>query len=321
MSDLRLSLLAIGIVVLIGVYFISGRTVRKRARREFKLRNARSHDAGEDDVLRDYYYEPVVPSPGGKASVPGSDVDHGAGFGKATVTRTAAVFADDIVAPATESGSGDDSMNIAVDNPVIEKMPGTPKSPPPQGASPPVSTKTSFTSRFKSQNKPAARAGTNSQAASGVQDLLVIMFVIARGEPFTGIQIDNAMTRLGLERDLRGMYQLYVEDDNQELKQMLGVANALEPGVIDFDHLASFRTTGLVVFMQLPGPWAGLDAFDRMFEGARALAAILDGEVRDDRQSVLTVQTLGHLREKIHEHELRIQLAQGRSRPGALPRF
>ncbi len=146
------------------------------------------------------------------------------------------------------------------------------------------------------------------------------MFLIARGEAFTGYCIDQAMRYLGLEPDQKGMYQKYVEDDDGATRPLLGVANALEPGTIDFQQLAAFSTTGLVVYMRLPGPGPGVECFDRMFVLTRELADMLDAEVRDDRQSVLTIQTLGHLRERIHDFELRRLMAQGRRQPEVSPR-
>jgi len=324
MSDLRLSLLAIGIVVLIAVYFISGRTVRQRSRREFKLRHARkSADIDNDDVLRDYFYEPVAPSRQAVDQVFVDEPDAGSRDSRRMINDMGGVLADDIVISTHDSRSAPESLNIT----------GAEY----QGKAAPESNTTRQTavggsgeSKGKSPlffwKKRAVSSGQDVKKKQrseipAVKEMLVIMFIIARDEAFDGIQIDNAMARLGLERDHKGMYQLSVEDDNGDLKPLLGVANALEPGVIDFENLASFDTTGLVVFMQLPGPWNGVECFDRMIELVRILADILGAEVRDDSHSVLTVQTLGHLREKIRDHDLRVQLAQARHHSGIAPRL
>ena len=84
------------------------------------------------------------------------------------------------------------------------------------------------------------------------------------------------------------------------------VANMMQPGVFDIDHMAKFNTPGLVFFLTLPGPEDMMKAFDYMLETAQAVARNLDGDVLDESCSVVTKQTLEHCRQQIRDLERRM---------------
>ncbi|MEH6517650.1 MAG: cell division protein ZipA [Halioglobus sp.] len=84
------------------------------------------------------------------------------------------------------------------------------------------------------------------------------------------------------------------------------VANMMQPGVFDIDHMAKFNTPGLVFFLTLPGPEDMMKAFDYMLETAQAVARNLDGDVLDESRSVVTKQTLEHCRQQIRDLERRM---------------
>jgi cell division protein ZipA len=81
------------------------------------------------------------------------------------------------------------------------------------------------------------------------------------------------------------------------------VANLVKPGTFDLDSIKEFYTPGVCMFLQLPGPKDSLAAFDCMAEIAACIVKNLQGELRDDRQSVLTPQTIEHYRERIRDFE------------------
>ena len=89
------------------------------------------------------------------------------------------------------------------------------------------------------------------------------------------------------------------------------VANMMQPGVFDIDHMGDFNTPGLVFFVTLPGPDDMMKAFDYMLETAQAVARNLDGDVLDESRSVLSKQSLEHCRQQIRDLERRM-LAKAR---------
>jgi len=84
------------------------------------------------------------------------------------------------------------------------------------------------------------------------------------------------------------------------------VANMMQPGVFDIDHMGDFNTPGLVFFLTLPGPEDMMKAFDYMLETAQAVARNLDGDVLDESRSVLSKQSLEHCRQQIRDLERRL---------------
>ncbi len=84
------------------------------------------------------------------------------------------------------------------------------------------------------------------------------------------------------------------------------VANMMQPGVFDIDHMADFDTPGLVFFLTLPGPEDMMKAFDYMLETAQAVARNLNGDVLDESRSVLSRQSLEHCRQQIRDLERRM---------------
>ncbi len=87
---------------------------------------------------------------------------------------------------------------------------------------------------------------------------------------------------------------------------VFSVANMRQPGVFDIDAMADFSTTGLIFFLNLPGPEDMMAAFDLMVETAQGVAENLDGELLDETRSVTTKQTLEHLRQRIRDLERRM---------------
>jgi cell division protein ZipA len=102
----------------------------------------------------------------------------------------------------------------------------------------------------------------------------------------------------------------YQETDGNGQRTLFSAANIVEPGTFDPDAMENFSTPGLVLFLTLPGPFDAVRAFDAMVEAARSLANSLKGTVCDATRSVLTNQTIGHMREDIIDFQLRQRVAR-----------
>jgi cell division protein ZipA len=77
--------------------------------------------------------------------------------------------------------------------------------------------------------------------------------------------------------------------------------------------MEGFTTEGLVLFLQIPGGVDGVHAFDAMVESARILADNLDSTVCDATRSVLTNQTISHMREEVISYQLQQRVANAAS--------
>ena len=65
----------------------------------------------------------------------------------------------------------------------------------------------------------------------------------------------------------------------------------------------AFETPGVTFFLSLPCSGGALYAFDLMIDTARKLSKALDGELRDETQSIITPQTVEHYRQRVQEFE------------------
>lgn len=273
MDDLRLSLLAIGVLVLIAIYIITARAQKKTSRRQFSLREHPYHDR-DGGIQRDVLIEPYDQE--------SDDVEAPEDF-----TSAGPLYADDHSLQAGAAADIDELANDFDDEPYAAA---------------------------ESDPEPMQRAVAEEMPAEPedveVPEMIIVFFLMARDSVFSGADIALAMERYGLLPGTQGIYEYSAEDDQGRDKVLFSVASAVEPGLFDFENMADFNSPGLVAFMQLPGPVDSVDGFDRMVMLIQQMAEFLNAEIHDDKHSVVTLQTLGHLREKIREHELRVQLVK-----------
>jgi len=145
-----------------------------------------------------------------------------------------------------------------------------------------------------------------------VPGMILQINVVASGAPFAG----NDIMRVARDTDLvHGDMNIFhrFSSDPGASRVIFSMASMVEPGIFPLDRMDSFSTPGLVLFGQLPGPKDGLATFSDMLFTAERLAALLDGELQDETHSVLSKQTIEHIRERILEHRRQVQLALSRS--------
>ena len=144
----------------------------------------------------------------------------------------------------------------------------------------------------------------------GVPRLIVQLHLVGRRGPLKG----DAIARAAGEVELKpGEMDIFHRYDARRTEQVLfSMASLVEPGAFPFDDLAGFSTPGVILFTQLPGLRDGLAVYsDMLFTGER-LAAVLDAELRDERDNPLTRQWIEHTRERVLEHRRQVQLARSR---------
>jgi len=140
----------------------------------------------------------------------------------------------------------------------------------------------------------------------GPETLLMVLNIMSpKGHVFTGEGVHAVMTSAGLTH---GEHKIYHYMQNNQA--VFSIANAIEPGYFELSQLASTTTPGLAVFMELPGPFECRKAFDTLLEVSQRLASALSGELCDENRTVLTQQTISHLKDKIDAYRLKQQASQ-----------
>ena len=128
---------------------------------------------------------------------------------------------------------------------------------------------------------------------------LVYLTLVSKQEPLSGRVVLDTLDAEGFRP---GLLQLYYWRSEAEPSVKFGVANMVEPGVLDSDALPETETPGLVPFMSVPRDSASaFRILDTMVAVSRRLARRLDARLCDDTRSTLTAQAENHLREKIAE--------------------
>ncbi len=169
--------------------------------------------------------------------------------------------------------------------------------------------------------KPAARADRKSAGKKSagkktadepqpVLDVIVFHLIARRPERFDGKDMLRLMLENGLRYGDMNIFHRHRETRGEEELQF-SVANAVKPGTFDIDNMEEEAFAGITFFMKLPGPGDALGALDRMLAIGRRMAEELDGELKDEQHSVLTPQTMEHLRQRVQEFERRQRVSNG----------
>ena len=140
----------------------------------------------------------------------------------------------------------------------------------------------------------------------GANTHVFILYVVAQAEEgFSGTDILEIL----LACDLRfGDMDFFHRHERASGRGPIefSVANMMKPGVFDIDNMEPLQTRGLMFFVTLPGPSDMLKAFDYMYETVKVVAKSLGGDIQDETRSVITRQSLEHMRQQIRELERRL---------------
>ncbi|MBZ2170070.1 cell division protein ZipA [Marinobacter sp. F4216] len=142
-------------------------------------------------------------------------------------------------------------------------------------------------------------AGANRPEA---REVIVINVLARDNAEFKGPDLKKLFEACGLEYGDMDIYHRHEAADTTSPVQF-SVASAVEPGTFKPGDIPALSTPGISFFMSMPGPNNALQAFDFMLETAQCVVRNLGGELKDERRSVMTPQTVEHCRQRIREFE------------------
>ena len=135
-----------------------------------------------------------------------------------------------------------------------------------------------------------------------VPQKIVTLRLIARdGGAFHGEELILSMRGIGLRHGKFGIFHRIDGDD--ESRTIFSAASLVEPGSFDLANIKEQEIPGISLFMVLPGPVEGVEAFDMMMQAARALAQSLNAELLDESGSTLSIQRERYMREEIIQYQ------------------
>ncbi len=214
--------------------------------------------------------------------------------------------------PANETPQPGDESRVAQSNRRSQLRPARPPEPPktperrhsPRRLTPKVAPADTAEANHKSQPRDSQQA-TDADQEKGTQtvyELIVIHLLAPKSAVFSGPALVDSLRARGLKF---GAMSIFHRVDPMTKSRDYSVVNMVEPGNFDLADLDNFVSPGLTFFMQLPGPEDPTAALQDMVDVARSLATELGGEVKDERMSVLTGQTVAHMRQRISDHARR----------------
>ncbi len=159
-------------------------------------------------------------------------------------------------------------------------------------------------------SRPGATPASARPDVSG-EALIIALTVMAKsGRRFSGHALRCVLEEHGFRYGAMSIFHLQPEPELPSDLLELSVANVLKPGTFDPETMDEIATPGIALFMRLEGNSNGAQSFERMLGIARAIAAALDGDLRDESRSTLTQQAVNHLRERVSEFTRRQRLSR-----------
>ena len=141
-----------------------------------------------------------------------------------------------------------------------------------------------------------------------VEQKIVTLRVVARDKgAFSGDDLMLILQGIGMRHGKFGIFHRYEGTDESDV--VFSVASLVEPGTFDLENVKEQQIPGISVFMVLPGPIDGANAFDLMMAAARALSQSLNAELLDESGSSLSIQRERYLREEIIQYQHGIMVA------------
>ena len=133
--------------------------------------------------------------------------------------------------------------------------------------------------------------------ATAPQKIVTLRLVAREKGAFKGDELILSLRGIGMRSGKFGIYHRY--DGNDESRTVFSAASLVEPGSFDLANIKDQEIPGISMFLVLPGPLDGAEAFDLMMQSARALAQTMGAELLDESGSTLSIQRQRYLREEI----------------------
>jgi cell division protein ZipA len=131
-------------------------------------------------------------------------------------------------------------------------------------------------------------------------EIIALNVLAKNSEGFAGEDLLHILLACDCRFGEMNIFHRY-ESENAKGEIQFSIVNIVEPGIFKLDDIANFTTPGVSFFLRLPGPKDPMEAFNCMVETAQCLVRNLNGELKDERRSSVTHQTLEHTREQIRD--------------------
>jgi len=139
------------------------------------------------------------------------------------------------------------------------------------------------------------------RSGEAVQKIVTLRLIARDGGAFRGDELILSLRGIGLRHGKFGIFHRH--DGNDEERTIFCAASLVEPGSFDLANIKEQEIPGISLFLVLPGPVDGVEAFDLMMVAARTLAQSLGAELLDESGSTLSIQRERYIREEIIQYQ------------------
>lgn len=269
MDPFRLSLLVAGLVVIVGIY-AWGRWRRSKAEQDVFLAADESSDVAQNNP-DDW---DVIPLPRqAERDTPMEEVQLKELAGFSGQPAKGGLTAEEEMAAAKLFGAEETAESAAPPAPAVSARAPEPKPQP------------------KPQSAPE-------------DTLLVITLIAQPGAFFSGPTLSDVFESLGLEYGQMKIFHRFAQGDTEPV---FSITNILEPGYFELSSLPDLQTPGLALFMPLPGPLPGRQAFADFLTTAQRLASSLEGRLADQQRRALNEDAIAQMRQIAERYDARAQ--------------
>ncbi|HET6629318.1 MAG TPA: cell division protein ZipA C-terminal FtsZ-binding domain-containing protein [Woeseiaceae bacterium] len=144
-------------------------------------------------------------------------------------------------------------------------------------------------------------------APTPAEKIVTLRVVAKHHTAFAGDELALTLRGIGMRHGKFGIFHRYDADDENRI--VFSAASLVEPGSFDLANLKAQRIPGISLFMVLPGPLEGAQAYDLMVTAGRALSKSLNAELLDESGSTFSIQRERYLREEIIQYQHGIKVA------------
>lgn len=324
--SLREWLIAIGTLVILGIVIDGIRRMHRARKESMAISSGMGVDELKDSPL-DRDFNPELPNGGARIVSRGALEEKG--YFKSDKSEPLSSFDEDDVDPESgwsaqeepeEAADPDSELDDGIISPPRVLRPDIVKAPEPEPEpeaepeaaleSNPLDEKPDESSVSEVEEdtarRQAAKPGRNQPLAGAnrpeAKEVLVINVLARQGDEFQGTVLKKLFEACGLEHGDMDIYHRHEGADTTTPVQF-SVASAVEPGTFRPQDMATLSTPGISFFMSLPGPSNAMQAFEFMLETAQCVVRNMGGDLKDERRSVMTPQTIEHCRQRIREFE------------------
>ncbi len=149
------------------------------------------------------------------------------------------------------------------------------------------------------QAAEAATVEALPAVASEPGKVIAIRLMCRNKSGFAAEELILVLRELGLRHGQFGIFHRMDEKEAEEGRAVFSVASLIEPGSFDLTKIRTEHYPGVSLFLALPGPRDGVDAFDDMLDLARELARRLEGDLLDEDGGTLSIQRERYMREEV----------------------